>query len=363
MNTQTINQFTGTKTIDFPTYTSVYFTIYDRNNIDITDTNIISVTTNASGFSITLNSSNILSTSFPLKLVWFDYLDITEAGTLKPFAQTPGTPTNNDLFAIGKRKATAKNVTLSELSDFITDNGTAYVKKANNLSDVQKEEARNNLEIYSKDFIDFVPNNYVSNRNDFSHSFVTDLGQYSILAEAIGFDTSSLSVDVIGCKAQIDTHYNSSMCTVRVTVKEVSCFNYYSYSEYKYICTTQELFNGVNITVPNPMIIPCTVIDENLSLTAFPFASTWKHIEMGNEGAEIIIDGTHNFDSYLELPQLVITSDQPFKYRGGTFSANTVYIVHPDSKLFQRSQAVYLPYRTFDFIYETTFVPNDSQLN
>lgn len=348
MKTVVINYFTGTKTVALSLNAAQYITLYDNASNDITDSNIISVNRYADSVVVSISSDNILDSAFPLRLVYFNYIDTNGFGTQKLFDQAQATPASSDCFAIGKRNATAKNVSLSDLSDFITDSGDAYIKKASNLADIQAQKARENLSVYDKNHIDRIPSDYVSNADDFRN-----ITTYQHFANAAIY-TSGTDVHA---NMTVENLYQSGIMSVSFKFTDALHFGggvaAISSVDVPIVLGDSYDFISAGFQASIPLIMQPQIsglIGETCTLLGISDGGFWH--------------GSTVLQTLSALPYLIVTGSDAFKWRNADLQANKVYMVFN----------MYSPYVNIalltltlpdekDVIYSATYTPNDSQLN
>lgn len=371
---------------------SDYYEIYGRVSAStyqvITDSNIAMQTRVGDNLYLVLNRENFRDTDFPLIILGFDLNDTS--GTTELFGQTLETEPDSiySRFAFGKRGNDCLNVATDFLSEFVTCGGNCFVKKSSNLSDIDAESARNNLELYSKEEIDrYVNGQYINNLNDFTYTIATrDTSANNPYCSSINQRGDQAAAEETWTA---EYHYGSLYFEYRMTY--VGCVKTTSYASPYKLGTLTELTGGRGVSNQCPIFIyPCPVKSNGQMPSTITFKhqghddpenfyydaqeGQWYHIyydpESGaqhmepidsapDEGWYTITDGSRPMlPKY--IPLMVVTGGSPMKYEDFTLSANSVYILHDTVTI---GQGTHGDFDACTIRFQGSFVPNDLQLN
>lgn len=355
MNAIIINQFIGTHTVTLPQPAAKYVELYSSDGSTLTDSNIMTVESDSTSVYVTINSDNIEASQFPLNLVYFYTNEYDLDNAVKPFDQPNDTPTGNDLFAIGKRGRSAKNVPFSSLSDYTTDGGECWIKKSSNLGNIQPNEARDNLQIYSRSHVDNLRESNFLSQNMFYTNGVEDTPKNCPICWAAGdFDPSDYSP----ANYTFETSMVNGVIHCRFIFTKVYALKFINYSPFCILSDIQTvLFDNPNITPPNTIVMQATVYKSGKGL---PVDGGWYHGEYDPDTSEwvAVLDSEETFPNVTKFPQLVMTGNTPFLYRNGNLQENKIYVV--DTRPTPNISHWFDFYREIALYYECSFVPSDT---
>ena len=370
---------------------SDYFEIYGKVGGStyqvLTDSNMASSIKVGDVLYVSLDRGNFKDTDFPLIILAFDKNE--SSGTTELFGQTLDEPDSIYWrFAFGKRGNDCLNVATDFISDFVTCEGKCFAGKSANLSDIQAEKARENLEIYSTDEIDsYVNGQYINNLNDFTYNISTrDTSANNPYCSSINQRGDQAAAEETW---KAEYHYGSLYFEYKMTY--VGCVKTTSYASPYKLGTLVELTGGRGVSNQCPIFIyPCPVKSNGQMPSTIKFKhqghddpenfyydaqeGQWYHIyydpdsgaqlmepidSAPDEGWYTITDGSRPMlPKY--IPLMVVTGGSPMKYEDFTLSANSVYILHDTVTI---GQGTHGDFDACTITFQGSFVPNDLQLN
>lgn len=351
-----VEQFSDTSKIILVEEGTAYFDIRNRLGVSISDSAMFDVHIINGYSAITLYKANFSSSDFPLSIVTFKQ---GETAYTELFNSDFSVPLSSARFCFGKRGDTAKNITFEKLTDYCNDNGDCYVSKSANLSDVLPEVSRDNLSVYSKEFIDNIGMDYVTNTNNtsFIHSTATDYPFYSIY--------NGVNETGTKCSEVWENYFTSGVAHISFTLQNVKYI--------KHTMTTPAVINSAHID----SLFNGRELHPKTALIMYPSLSTssrdgifYQFYPDPNWLPEIVyIKGTlgvYDLSQAEHLPVVIVTGDEPFAYRGSILQGQSIYLYwnFPDySGRFQGGKTPYLELDTAnDITFRADYVPSDAQL-
>ena len=332
--------------------------------MNIEDSTMFKIISNPTCNTIVLKRENFSADMFPLTITTFDDDDLISGTEL--FNKSRGFPHNSIRIAVGKRNTPSKDILLGNLCKYINEGGSAYVTK--DFSGLDYEEARENLDVYSKKEIDSLQTEYM-----FSNVAFDRVKSDSLRFGDTGTSYPFLEVEVGsgGLNAHNTFHswYKGGVCGLDLKFLNVKSFNSYRNNP-RYFCDIQTLFNGRQFTTQVPLVIVPTVTD-NSSQSCRP-----AYIRRGFyfNNAVWLTDPVDNDVS--QYPVMVITPDYDIHFANSMLSANSVYfvdlkwgvvvgdaVVETVGTSWYASNSEERDSVKYDFDYKVTFMPNDPQLN
>ena len=161
MKQLTVNIFEGTRVINIPKDISYVEMVTYKGTpyyfMNIEDSTMFKIISNPTCNTIVLKRENFSADMFPLTITTFDDDDLISGAEL--FNKSRGIPYSSVRIAVGKRNTPSKNIKLGNLCKYINEGGSAYVAK--DFSGLDYDEARENLDVYSKKEIDSLQNEYM----------------------------------------------------------------------------------------------------------------------------------------------------------------------------------------------------------
>ena len=369
MQQLTVNIFEGTTIRNIPKDISYVEMVTYKGTpyyyfMNIEDSTMFKIISNPTCNTIVLNRENFSADMFPLTITTFDDDDLISGTEL--FNKSRSIPSPSIRVAVGKRNTPSKNILLGNLCKYINEGGSAYVTK--DFSGLDYEEARENLDVYSKKEIDSLQTEYMFSNVAFDR----------VKSDALRFgDTGSsypfLEVEVGrgGLNAHNTFHswYKGGVCGLDLKFLNVKSYNSYRNNP-RYFCDIQTLFNGRQFTTQVPLVIVPTVTD-NSSQSCRP-AYLRRGFYFNN--AVWLTDPVDNDVS--QYPVMVITPDYDIRFANSILSPNSVYfvdlkwgvvvgdaVVETVGTCWYASNSEERDSVKYDFDYKVTFMPNDPQLN
>ena len=369
MQQLTVNIFEGTTIRNIPKDISYVEIVTCKGTpyyyfMNIEDSTMFKILSNPTCNTIVLDRENFSADMFPLTITTFGEEDLINGTEL--FNKRWAVPYDSIRIAVGKRNTPSKNILLGHLCKYINEGGSAYVTK--DFSGLDYEEARENLDVYSKKEIDSLQTEYMFSNVAFDR----------VKSDALRFgDTGSsypfLEVEVGsgGLNAHNTFHswYKGGVCGLDLKFLNVKSYNSYRNNP-RYFCDIQTLFNGRQFTTQVPLVIVPTVTD-NSSQSCRP-AYLRRGFYFNN--AVWLTDPVDNDVS--QYPVMVITPDYDIRFANSILSPNSVYfvdlkwgvvvgdaVVETVGTCWYASNSEERDSVKYDFDYKVTFMPNDPQLN
>ena len=370
MKQLTVNIFEGTSVINIPKDISYVEMVTYKGTpyyyfMNIEDSTMFKIISNPSYNTIVLKRENFSADMFPLTITTFDDDDLISGTEL--FNKSRGIPYNSIRIAVGKRNTPSKNIKLGNLCKYINEGGSAYVPK--DFSGLDYDEARENLDVYSKKEIDSFQNEYMFSNVTFDLT-KQDLLRVSDLYTIYPFLESKLFEGIrLNAHNTFHSWYQSGVCGLDLKFLNVKSYNSYRNNP-RYFCDIQTLFNGRQFTTQVPLVIVPTVTD-NASQSCRP-AYVRRGYYFGN-AVRLTNPGDNDVSQY---PVMVITPDYDIHFANSMLSANSVYfvdlkwgvvvgdaVVETVGTCWYASNSEERDSVKYDFDYKVTFMPNDPQLN
>lgn len=372
MQQLTVNIFEDTTSINIPKDTAYVEMVTYKGApyyyfMNIEDSTMFKIISNPTCNTIVLDRENFSADMFPLTITTFDDDDLINSTEL--FNKSRGIPYDSVRIAVGKRNTPSKNITFGDLYNYINEGGSAYVTK--DFSGLDYEEARENLDVYSKKEIDSFQNEYMFTNVTFDWA-KQDMLRVSDLYTLYPFLESKVFEGIrLNAHNTFHSWYKGGVCGLDLKFLNVKSFMSYRNAPFRF-CSIQELFNGRQFTTQLPLVIMPTVVD-NESQSYRP-AYLRRGISYGVE-SEFVDLVTNDVSHY---PVMVITPDYDTYFANAILTANSVYFVDLQRSTFT-GQIQENPLVTtgiswyaegsgfgsvkYDFDYKITFMPNDPQLN
>ena len=261
MKQLTVNIFEGTIPINIPKDISYVEMVTYKGTpyyyfMNIEDSTVFKIISNPTCNTIVLNRENFSADMFPLTITTFDDDDLISGTEL--FNKSRGNPYNTIRIAVGKRNTPSKNILLGNLRKYINEGGSAYVSK--DFSGLDYEEARKNLDVYSKKEIDSLQNEYMFSNVTFDQT----------KQDALRFGNTSTSYPFLEStlieSGRLNAHnifhswYKGGVCGLDLKFLNVKSFGSFRNNPF-YFCDIQTLFNGRQFTTQVPLVIVPTVTD------------------------------------------------------------------------------------------------------
>lgn len=368
----TINNFEDTTSINVPKDTAYVEILaykghpyYYYENID--NSFLFKVISNPTNNTLVFSRENFTDDMFPLTVTAFSESDLIGGSEL--FNKSWGVPFNTIRLAIGRRNKPSKNITFENLAKYINEEGAAYVTK--DFSGLDYDVARENLNVYSKEEIDRLQNEYMFSNVNFDLTR-NDALRFGDTYTGYPFMESTL-VESGRMNAHNTFHswYKSAVCGLELKFLNVKSFMNYRNNPF-YFCDIQTLFNGRQFTTQVPLIITPTVT-RNGSPSYRP-----SYIRRGvRYGTTLALTGAVA-DDISQYPVMIITPDYDVRFANAILNANSVYFVdlnwgylagwtggtavEPTGISWYSSTSSGDSVK-YDFEYKITFMPNDPQLN
>ena len=371
MKQLTVNIFEGTIPINIPKDISYVEMVTYKGTpyyyfMNIEDSTMFKIISNPTCNTIVLNRENFSADMFPLTITTFDDDDLISGTEL--FNKSRGTPYNTIRIAVGKRNTPSKDILLGNLRKYINEDGSIYVTK--DFSGLDYEEARKNLDVYSKREIDSLQKEYMFTNVTFD-STKQDVLRVADTYPLYPFMESKLFEGVrLNAHNTFHSWYKGGVCGLDLKFLNVKSFMGHRNVPVRF-CDIQELFEGRQFTTQVPLVIVPTVAD-NTSQSERP-----AYIRRGvYYGSEPNLEGpVANDVSY--YPVMVITPDYDTYFSNFILTANSVYFVDlnrntfagqtPENPVVTTGTSWYASegedWVKYDFSYKITFMPNDPQLN
>ena len=370
MKQSTLNIFEGTTHINIPKDISYVEIVTYKGTpyyyfMNIEDSTMFKIISNPTCNTIVLNRENFSADMFPLTITTFDDDDLISGAEL--FNKSRGVPYNTIRVAVGKRNTPSKNILLGNLRKYINEGGSAYVTK--DFSGLDYEEARENLDVYSKKEIDSLQTEYMFSNITFDW----------IKSDSLRFGNTSTSYPFLEStlieSGRLNAHntfhswYKGGACGLDLKFLNVKSFASYRNNPC-YFCDIQTLFNGRQFTTQVPLVIVPTVTD-NVSQIERP--AYLRRGYLYGYTASLTNPVDNDISHY---PVMVITPDYATPFANYMLSANAVYFVDLNwgiavgDKIMETIGTSWYASNSedpdsvkYDFDYKITFMPNDPQLN
>ena len=372
MKQLTVNIFEGTRVINIPKDISYVEMVTYKGTpyyyfMNIEDSTMFKIISNPSYNTILLKRENFSADMFPLTITTFDDDDLISGTEL--FNKSRGIPYSSIRIAVGKRNTPSKNIKLGNLCKYINEGGSAYVPK--DFSGLDYDEARENLDVYSKKEIDSFQNEYMFSNVTFDLT-KQDLLRVSDLYTIYPFLESKLFEGIrLNAHNTFHSWYKSGVCGLDLKFLNVKSFMSYRNTPFRF-CDIQELFDGRQFTTQLPLVIVPTVADSTSQIERPAYLR--RGIFYGTE-PEFVAPITNDVSHY---PVMVITPDYDTYFSNSILEANSVYFVDLQRSTFTgqiqenplvttgiswyATNSINNPAK-YDFNYKVTFMPNDPQLN
>lgn len=307
----------------------MYAEIYDANNKYITTSYAVEIDNYGV---VSLEHDNYADVEFPIKLVTFSGSD--SAGGEALFDRSFGAPFSGTRFGIGKRHATAKNITWKDLTQYINDEGNIYVTKQ--FDGINYGIARDNLDLYSKAETDKM---LVGVRAGSSYSYIsTKQDIRPFVSQPYPYMTTSFERFV--------SNFQNGVMSVKLSIPTVGYASVLSGA--LRICSVSDAI-GTSALAPSSTVIALAEVP-TLPINAAKMLNL-------QQVATLTINGLEG------LPILVMTS-AAVRFCGNDLQENSVYMVCnyvPDSLT-----QIGMPWVSFggvtDLSWTLTYYPNDEQL-
>ena len=332
--------------------------------MNIEDSMMFKIISNPTYNTIVLNRENFSADMFPLTITTFDDDDLISGTEL--FNKSKGVPYNTIRVAVGKRNTPSKNILLGNLCKYINEGGSAYVTK--DFSGLDYEEARENLDVYSKKEIDSLQTEYMLSNVAFDR-VKSDSLRFGDTRDGYPFLEGEAGSGGLNAHNTFHSWYKGGVCGLDLKFLNVKSFNSYRNNP-RYFCDIQTLFNGRQFTTQVPLVIVPTVTD-NSSQSCRP---AYLRREFYFNNAVWLTDPVDNDVS--QYPVMVITPDYAIRFANSILSANSVYfvdlkwgvvvgdaVVETVGTCWYASNSEERDSVKYDFDYKVTFMPNDPQLN
>lgn len=324
MEKYTITDFEGTQAIAISSDTS-YIEICDQYGNLLSDNGNARVVNNL----VYLDRENFQDNDFPLSI--FAFSTSASGGAIKLFEQRLGVPGYTSRLALGKRHELAKNLTVSDLFDYVNDGGAIYVNK--DLQGIDFAEARENLDLYSKSEIDTIFNEKVKATTEYEFTSTNySAGTFYGIAGSIWSPAN----------IYFETTYKSGVLTVTGHCNAYG-WNVRYGGPYE-LCTIAEAI-GQQWEPETPVIAP-------VILDSFP--KTFVYYGSGGYRDNAVIY------SPMQMPMLIFTAS-PVEIGSYSLDGGKVYVFNP------YATATYGNYYDFQgqlsLEWQVTYCPNDAQLD
>ena len=332
--------------------------------MNIEDSMMFKIISNPTCNTIVLNRENFSADMFPLTITTFDDDDLISGTEL--FNKSRSIPSPSIRVAVGKRNTPSKNILLGNLCKYINEGGSAYVTK--DFSGLDYEEARENLDVYSKKEIDSLQTEYMFSNVAFDR-VKSDSLRFGDTGTSYPFLEAELGTTGLNAHNTFHSWYKGGVCGLDLKFLNVKSYNSYRNNP-RYFCDIQTLFNGRQFTTQLPLVIVPTVTD-NTTQSCRP-----AYLRRGcNYGTWDLTGPSDNDVS--QYPVMVITPDYDTYFTNSLLTANSVYFVDLNRITFagqiQENPLVSTgiiwyasegeDWAKYDFNYKITFMPNDPQLN
>ena len=371
MQQLTVNIFEDTTSINIPKDTAYVEMVTYKGTpyyyfMNIEDSTMFKILSNPTCNTIVLNRENFSTDMFPLIITTFGEEDLINGTEL--FNKSWSVPYDSVRIAVGKRNKPSKNITFGDLCKYINEDGSVYVTK--DFSGLNYEEARENLDVYSKREIDSLQNDYMFTNVTFD-STKHDVLRVGDTYPLYPFMESKLFEGVrLNAHNTFHSWYKSGVCGLDLKFLNVKTFMSYRNVPVRF-CDIQTLFEGRQFTTQVPLVIVPTVTD-NTSQSERP-AYLRRGVFYGSEPD--LVDPVVNDVS--QYPVMVITPDYDTYFTNSLLTANSVYFVDLNRTTFAGQiqenplvttgiswyASVGEDWAKYDFSYKITFMPNDPQLN
>ena len=366
----TINNFEDTTSVNIPKDTAYVEIVSYREgrfyyeNVD--DSFLFKVIYNANFNTLVFSKENFTNDMFPLILTTFSNSDLEGGSEL--FNKSFGIPYGIMRLAVGRRNRPSKNITFENITKYINEGGSAYVDKT--FTGLDFEEARQNLNVYSKGEIDALQNEYMFSNVVFNLSRNDALRFGDTYTGYPFLETTLMESGRYNAHNTFHSWFKGGVCGF-----ELKFLNVKSYIEYRdnphYFCDIQTLFNGRQFTTQVPLIIKPSVY-RNGSANERPFYQR-KGVRYGNT---VALTNPTAAD-IMFYPVMVITPDYDINFANSILRSNSVYFVdlawgllagwsggnavEPTGTSWYSSTST--DSTKYNFEYKITFMPNDPQLN
>ena len=369
MQQLTVNIFEDTTSINIPKDTAYVEMVTYKGApyyyfMNIEDSTMFKILSNPTCNTIVLDRENFSADMFPLTITTFDDDDLISGTEL--FNKSRGIPFSSMRLAVGKRNTPSKNIKLGNLCKYINEGGSAYVTK--DFSGLDYEEARENLDVYSKKEIDSLQTEYMFSNVAFDR-VKSDSLRFGDTGTSYPFLEAELGTTGLNAHNTFHSWYKGGVCGLDLKFLNVKSYNSYRNNP-RYFCDIQTLFNGRQFTTQVPLVIVPTVTD-NSSQSCRP-AYLRRGFYFNN--AVWLTDPVDNDVS--QYPVMVITPDYDIRFANSILSPNSVYfvdlkwgvvvgdaIVETVGTCWYASNSEERDSVKYDFDYKVTFMPNDPQLN
>ena len=378
MQQLTVNIFEDTTSINIPKDTAYVEMVtykgapyYYFENIE--DSTMFKILSNPTCNTIVLDRENFSADMFPLTITTFDDDDLINGTGL--FNKSWGIPYDSIRIAVGKRNTPSKNITFGDLHNYINEGGSAYVTK--DFSGLDYDEARENLDVYSKKEIDSFQNGYM-----FSNA-ICDLTKQDAMRIADTYPRYPFMESYLIGNVRLNSHntfrgwYKGGICGLEINFLNVKSYMDYRDNPFRF-GGIQELFNGRQFTTQVPLVIVPTVT-RNSSQSERPAylrrGYRYSSLPDGSFTQELADPIANDVSQY---PVMVITPDYDIHFADTILTANSVYFVDLKWRLIPEGtgETMVMPigiswyadnsgedWVKYDFNYKATFMPNDPQLN
>ena len=369
MQQLTVNIFEDTTSINIPKDTAYVEMVTYKGTpyyyfMNIEDSTMFKIISNPTCNTIVLNRENFSADMFPLTITTFDDDDLISGTEL--FNKSRSIPSPSIRVAVGKRNTPSKNILLGNLCKYINEGGSAYVTK--DFSGLDYEEARENLDVYSKKEIDSLQTEYMFSNVAFDR-VKSDSLRFGDTGTSYPFLEAELGTTGLNAHNTFHSWYKGGVCGLDLKFLNVKSYNSYRNNP-RYFCDIQTLFNGRQFTTQVPLVIVPTVTD-NSSQSCRP-AYLRRGFYFNN--AVWLTDPVDNDVS--QYPVMVITPDYDIRFANSILSPNSVYfvdlkwgvvvgdaVVETVGTCWYASNSEERDSVKYDFDYKVTFMPNDPQLN
>ena len=369
MQQLTVNIFEDTTSINIPKDTAYVEIVTYKGApyyyfMNIEDSTMFKIISNPSYNTILLKRENFSADMFPLTITTFDDDDLISGTEL--FNKSRGIPFSSIRVAVGKRNTPSKNIKLGNLCKYINEGGSAYVTK--DFSGLDYDEARENLDVYSKKEIDSFQNEYMFSNVIFDR-VKSDSLRFGDTSTSYPFLETEVGSGGLNAHNTFHSWYKGGVCGLDLKFLNVKSFNSYRNNP-RYFCDIQTLFNGRQFTTQVPLVIVPTVTD-NSSQSCRP-----AYLRRGfyfNNAVWLTNPVDNDVSQY---PVMVITPDYDIHFANSMLSANSVYfvdlkwgvvvgdaVVETVGTSWYASNSEERDSFKYDFDYKVTFMPNDPQLN
>lgn len=370
MQQLTVNIFEDTTSINIPKDTAYVEMVTYKGApyyyfMNIEDSTMFKILSNPTCNTIVLDRENFSADKFPLTITTFGEEDLLNGTEL--FNKSWAVPYDSIRIAVGKRNTPSKNITFGDLCKYINEGGSAYVTK--DFTGLDYDEARENLDVYSKREIDSLQNEYMFSNVTFDW-IKYDALRFSDTNTGYPFTESKLiESGRLNAHNTFHSWYKSGVCGFDLKFLNVKSFTSLRNNPF-YFCDIQTLFNGRQFTTQLPLVIVPTVT-HNASQSYRP-----AYIRRGyHYGYTASLTNPVDND-VSQYPVMVITPDYDIRFANSMLTANSVYFVDLKWCIFVGETIVETIgiswYASdsepgdsvkYDFDYKITFMPNDPQLN